>query len=777
MSKRIFTVILLIQAMLLLNDIYESMTNEYASFDIDINSFAGDAQLAGDAGNVQILAEQNSGEKYILSDSFSVGSGCYRIMIDYDAAKYPGQAPSYKDAAGYVYLQTNLNKKALISDSIYLDDAAHKTEENFWVRSGVTLDNARVGVKYLGSGDITIRGIHIEECGRYRATRILGWLVVFAFLDWICIYLARPAEELTERGKRRRENVFAVGVLTLFASLPCFADFLYNGHDLGFHLQRIAEVAHELSYGQFPVRMMTEMANGYSYANPLFYCDIFLYIPAILFNCLVPLQTCYQIYVVCVNLATAWIAFYSFERIASDRYIGFGGACVYMLAAYRFTNLYVRAAVGEYTAMAFMPLVALGIYEIYREERPVMRNWLPLALGMSGIVSCHILSLEMTAIFLVILGLLCAGKTFRAQRISAVVKAALLSFALTAWFMIPLLDMLLSFKVRVSDTIYDLQSDGTYWLQLFGGMMTSGGDSHEWTKGEGPFTLGWGLVLGLLLMGVVLMYGRVKDSEDTLERGALKKVLFLSGLAICFTTYSFPWDSFEQWFGESAARFFGRVQYPWRYLSIASILISVGIVLALKLLAAKSRSGAYISAACLGAVSLLVIGNFYLNYMNSSDMSVHASVGLFDTHNVSGREYFPAGTDTYYVNRINYAECGEANLSLVNFYKESGKAYLTCENHSESRVQVIVPIFNYPNYEASDELTGSPIMIIRNGLNNNNRMALDIPIGYSGTVVIRYCPPFLWRAAELVSWLTLTGGLAFAVYVRKNRAQNPQKTC
>ena len=50
-------------------------------------------------------------------------------------------------------------------------------------------------------------------------------------------------------------------------------------------------------------------------------------------------------------------------------------------SAYRLTCVYTRAAVGEFTAMVFFPLVLLGLYGIYTSDRPRFGDWLPMAGG------------------------------------------------------------------------------------------------------------------------------------------------------------------------------------------------------------------------------------------------------------------------------------------------------------------------------------------------------------------------------------------------------------
>ena len=68
----------------------------------------------------------------------------------------------------------------------------------------------------------------------------------------------------------------------MFSSLLCFADFLFYGHDLDFHIGRIAALSNSIQNGQFPQRIEQSMLNGYGYATPLFYGELFLYFPAIL---------------------------------------------------------------------------------------------------------------------------------------------------------------------------------------------------------------------------------------------------------------------------------------------------------------------------------------------------------------------------------------------------------------------------------------------------------------------------------------------------------------
>ena len=136
------------------------------------------------------------------------------------------------------------------------------------------------------------------------------------------------------------------------------------------------------------------------------YGSLFLYFPAILHLLGMPITIAYNIYIIFMNGLACFISFYSFKKMFNTAGWGICGTCVYMLAAYRITNLYVRAAIGEYTAMTFLPLVIYGIYRIYfTDKNKKLIDHLPLILGVSGIIQSHILTCEMLAPFVFFFGI------------------------------------------------------------------------------------------------------------------------------------------------------------------------------------------------------------------------------------------------------------------------------------------------------------------------------------------------------------------------------------
>ncbi|CDD66084.1 uncharacterized protein BN803_00305 [Firmicutes bacterium CAG:882] len=74
------------------------------------------------------------------------------------------------------------------------------------------------------------------------------------------------------------------------------------------------------------------------------------------------------------------------RKNCKKRRITFIACLIYCMSMYRLINIYVRAAVGEYTAMTFLPFVLYGLYRIYEkyQEKLEFADVLPLVFGVTG---------------------------------------------------------------------------------------------------------------------------------------------------------------------------------------------------------------------------------------------------------------------------------------------------------------------------------------------------------------------------------------------------------
>lgn len=303
-------------------------------------------------------------------------------------------------------------------------------------------------VAHNDGGIFTLGPVHIEQDMLYAGACVAGWLLLFVLLDAFLL--------LTVPGSPVRladaELCACLWVLCAVAVLTC-APAMTNsgalqGADWSFHLSRIEGIAQGLREGQFPVRVYSIAKDGYGYAPSLFYGELLLYFPAVLRLLGMSVQGAYHTYLLALQLLTAGIAFFSLRQIFRHNKTALVGSVLYMLSTYHLYKIYWLSAVGEYTAMAFLPLIPAALYELYG-ERPLTRKRLrracaELVAAFGMLLQVHLLSLEMAVLATAVFCLMRFRRTFSKAVFFTWLKAAVLTVLLNLWFLVPFLTLMLS---------------------------------------------------------------------------------------------------------------------------------------------------------------------------------------------------------------------------------------------------------------------------------------------------------------------------------------------
>lgn len=137
--------------------------------------------------------------------------------------------------------------------------------------------------------------------------------------------------------------------------------------------------------------------------GPVFYAETFLYPFALLIRMGMSPLGCYKLLFLCVNFATAGVSYYAFSRLCRSRRLGVITSFFYMLASYRLLNLYTRAALGEVLAAIFLPLLILGMYQLFYGDS---RRWITAVIAFTGLFQSHMISTELSLGFCALLGLI-----------------------------------------------------------------------------------------------------------------------------------------------------------------------------------------------------------------------------------------------------------------------------------------------------------------------------------------------------------------------------------
>lgn len=574
-------------------------------------------------------------------------------------------------------------------------------------------------------------------------------LICIAILGIVkcCIkYLINESIEIEKR------YVFLILCLVvLVMSIPALESFVYKSHDIRFHLDRIAALGIEFENLQFPVRMQTVMAGGYSYATSLLYGDIFLYVPAALYMVGVPVDLCYNIYVILINVVTVYIAYKSFNGVFQNNKLALLGTILYGLAAYRMSCVFVRGSVGEYTAYAFLPMLIWGIYNVLESEgRVSMKKYFPIVVGATGILESHILTCELTIEFLAVFLVFNIRKVCKMEKLLAFLKSAMWVVAINLFFILPFV-VSYGMDLRIKHMLaIGIDKEGLYFPQLVNVFYKYNSEFSKWgMQNEMTLCLGFVLFAAIVAMFICVMNKQKWKLEKTLEYKYGVQLTVLAGIALVLSTVYFPWRQVKR-VGNIIGKIACMVQFPWRYLEIATaLLVFVWLCVFKILLQKKEKRYVLCTAAVVIALSVISTGYFISTCSENGEEMDVSNIYDIGTIDLSGQEYLIEGTSMEGIGEYNEPVAGTgSSINLSNYRIEKGIKKVDCVNKSIQSSVMTMPVFNYDNYVAYDERTGET-MEISDGA--NHAIEVTVPANYEGTIAVEYREPFLWRIAEIIS--------------------------
>lgn len=590
---------------------------------------------------------------------------------------------------------------------------------------------------------ISILGVATGKVSMKVVLTIIGiWCLVAMIAYWM--------DETIDSKKRLLS--FALVCLTLLASLPAMADFVLYGHDIEFHLTRLCAVAEEFKNHQFPVRMQSTTMNNYGYATSLFYADLFIYIPAALIALGTPVYMGYNLYVISVTFFTVLTSFLCFKKIFANEKIAFVGCFLYTISIYRLINVFVRAAVGEYTAMIFLPLVLLGIWNFMNTKEKIgIREYFPLVIGLTGLVESHILSCEMVAEFGLIFLVFNIRRFLHKEHLIAAGKVILWFLGLNAFFLVP---FLMSYGMDIDVKTRELTAVGTfslYPLQIFNIFVEySTKPGKTGPIDEMPMAVGGVCLLGLLGFIIFFMNRKKWKLKEMKAYQYGKKIFFYAILALVMSSTIFPWGSLHR-LGDSVQKLLCQIQYPWRYFGIATMLLVVLILCVLKILLDKGwNKGARLFGGAVVLIATLTASYFFKGTYDAGEAMYVYNYQDVGSDNCGFAEYVWAGTDTQVINTTTEPYASEATTQLTNYTLDKGLRSVYCETIKECNITL--PVFYYDNYAAYDKDTGEEFHI---SCGENNCVTVSVPEKYNGTIIVEYQEPVIWKIAVLVTILSV----------------------
>lgn len=687
----------------------------------------------------------------------SLERGSYQVTMDYDLTVDAVRiTPLYEASYGPDDAETILLTKEFQEKTFELLLPDQVNEFSFQLPE---LENA---------DDLVIHSITMERTNQSERVRFFVVLCIFCAVD-VLFYLGRKGR-FGAWSVEKRGSVLCIGLIVLFACVPLMTNYLLSGQDLTFHLMRIEGLAEGLKQGQFPVKMQPVWLNDYGYPVSTMYGDLFLYVPAVLRIIGFSLQASYKIYLVMIQIITAINTYLCCKEIAEDRKLGVVGCFLYVFATNRMTNIYYRAAVGEYTALAFLPLVFLGLFYLLGEKERTKAEqkkvFFLLVMGYTFMLESHMLSFNIAIVFSIIYCLFHFKKFL--QNFWFLVKTALITIGLNLGFLVPMADYMIShdMKVKYASQIENMQEHGLFLSQLFQMFrfpVSLSGNVMNGVGGDMAIGIGlaYMLMLALFVWELCCCFWRKKKglaNEGMIQTEPVRIfVIFL--LCLVMSCYFFPWHAI------SKIPVLGSIltpyQFAWRFIGIATFLGVILTMYALKALE-KLTDRTIKVAAIVVLGTLTLIGSQYLMDNKVSDSTartkVTSSASIYTAGAVANGEYLFVENSAMAIIDQQPVPADETAVSITSYEKKNSRISMECENLTDEVQQVKVSFLDYKGFVATDKTTGEKLDTT---CDEQHILTVLLPAGYQGTVQVCFRQPWYWRVAEIVSLAVL---IALFVY-------------
>lgn len=692
------------------------------------------------------------GGVFMETPPLSLDRGVYQLVVGYNANR-PGSR---------IFLDSeSLDDSQIHCADIRLDPDVHQVIVSMELTRSA--DDVVISADFSGSGYLSITEVSIYETSAvYKRTVFHAFLLCVLILV-ICLFLYSD--------RAAKGVMLALSGIFVISCFLLFRDHLLYADDFFFHLLRIEGIQKGLSYGVFPVKIYPVMAQDYGYATGVFYGDAALYFPALLRLMGFSVQSAYQYFIAAMNLGTVLVSYFSFRRMFRSRFLGVLGCALCSLNFYRLLDVYQRAAVGECLGILFFPLVLLSFYLILMEttEKNWHRHALLTAFGMTGLIQSHVLSCEMVFVIALITCVIFARRVFQKYRFLALLSAAVLSILLNLGFLVPFLDFYHE-DVLIASPQWEylmgtaIQSRGLEAGQLFTLVLDS---AKADTTLSNPYvmpTYGIGMVfgVGILLFLAVLACQCVKRLCDKNLLPALFCCI-MGCLALFMSTTLFPWDALSE-MNALTRKMCGSLQFPWRMLAPASILLSFAMCYSISFLQKHVNMPVALTLSLvLTALLLLNCAWFFTGKSRTgTPHHIYATEDL-DTMLLGTNDYFPTDTD---VREVEEGWVNQFNILSLDGYTKRGTTIWCHVSTGAEGGYIEFPLNHYKHYSCTDD--SGQVLPITSGY--SAMLRVTFPENYDGSILVAFREPLYWRIAECISLATGLGCLLILFHDRRRKS-------
>ena len=200
------------------------------------------------------------------------------------------------------------------------------------------------------------------------------------------------------------DNLFAIIIIliaSIFVCIPLMnknANMLYD--DGVQHICRLIGTYQGIFNGN--TRIISNLCNNFGYSWNLFYSPVTAYLPLVFKLLGVSFAVCIKLFMFVVVFLSGYFMYLFTKKLTGNNNIAIISGVMYILAPYRFTDMYIRNALAETTSFVYLPLIFWGMYNLFNNYKDSSEVYIPLILGSAGLLLTHSVIAMYTAIIAVI---------------------------------------------------------------------------------------------------------------------------------------------------------------------------------------------------------------------------------------------------------------------------------------------------------------------------------------------------------------------------------------
>lgn len=481
-------------------------------------------------------------------------------------------------------------------------------------------------------------------------------------------------------------------VLSFFAIRPLLLNGFFPMHD-DTQASRVFEMANALKDGMFPVRWSADLGFGYGYPIFNFYAPLAYYTGAVInLLGLNPLDATKAMMI--LGIILAGISMYLLAKEFFGKPAGLFAGLLYLYAPYHAVNIYVRGDVAEFYAYGYIPLVFWGLYKIYKENLYKHVFW--VALFFALVIISHNLTAFMIAPFYLLFSIFLFIKNKKNVNLFIALGLGVL---LSSFYWLPaILEMNYTNVVSQIGGGANFRDHFVCLSQLWTSQWGFGGSTKGCVDGISLMVGKYHILLSLLSIFAIITF-LLKRNFKGLEKETIQVLIMffsflLLSIFLMLSVSQFIWDSLPV---------MEYIQYPWRFLLIASFstsFLSGGLFLLLKQYV-NYRIYIIIILLAYAAVVFLNFKFFSPQTILAKDSSDYVSQTALNW-NISKitSEYMPKK----FIKPQNMSQVADFksvendNIKLENYDKKTNRIELNLR--TTQNTNVVIPLAYFPAWKA-----------------------------------------------------------------------------